>query len=92
MKEQIVTSNIDLLLDAVPPHIRQPLEADPRRDDLVEIVMDLGRLPEARFHHGEEQFLSQMEVTREDLDYIVARIGEFGEENRAGIQRTLHRI
>ncbi|MDQ5852282.1 MAG: AAA family ATPase, partial [Chloroflexota bacterium] len=91
MKEQIVTSNIDLLLDALPPHIRQPLETGPRRDDLLEIVMDLGRLPEARFP-GEETFLSQMEVTREDLDYITARIGAFGEDNRAGIQRTLHRI
>src|SRR5918997_226763 len=91
MKEQVITSNIELLLDALPPHIRQPLEADSRRDDLIEIVMDLGRLPEARFR-GEEEFLSNMEVTREDLDYIVARIGTFGEDNRAGIQRTLHRI
>src|ERR671929_2341921 len=91
MKEQIVTSNIELLLDALPPHIRQPLETDPRRDDLVEIVMDLGRLPEARFR-GEERFLSEMEVSREDLDFIIARIGAFGEDNRAGIPRTLHRI
>ena len=80
-----------LLLDALPPHIRLPLEGDPRRDDLVEIVMDLGRLPEARFRER-RAFLSEMEVTREDLDYIVARIGSFGEDNRAGIQRTLHRI
>ncbi len=91
MKEQIITSNIELLLDALPPHIRQPLETDPRRDDLVEIVMDLGRLPEARFR-GEERFLSDMEVSREDLDFVVARIGAFGEDNRAGIPRTLHRI
>ncbi|MBA3944615.1 MAG: AAA family ATPase [Herpetosiphonaceae bacterium] len=89
--EQVVTSNIELLLDALPPHIRQPLETDARRDDLVEIVMDLGRLPEARFRF-EETLLSSMEITREDLDYVVSRIGEFGEDNRAGIQRTLHRI
>lgn len=91
MKEQIITNNIELLLDALPPHIRLPLENDPRHEDLVEIVMDLGRLPEARFRE-EETFLSDMEVSREDLDYIVARIGNFGEDNRAGIQRTLHRI
>ncbi len=89
--EQVVTSNIELLLDALPPHIRQPLETDTRRDDLIEIVMDLGRLPEARFR-TEEILLSSMEITREDLDYVVSRIGEFGEDNRAGIQRTLHRI
>lgn len=91
MKEQIITNNIELLLDALPPHIRLPLESDPRHEDLVEIVMDLGRLPEARFRE-EETFLSDMEVSREDLDYIVSRIGNFGEDNRAGIQRTLHRI
>lgn len=91
MKEQIVTSNIDLLLDTLPPHIRRPIEQDDRRDDLIEIVMDLGRLPEARYRDG-EMLLSEMEVTREDIEYVVSRIGQFGEDNRAGIPRTLHRI
>lgn len=91
MIEQVVTSNIDLLLHALPPHIRRPIDDDTRRDDLIEIVMDLGRLPEARFRNAEE-FLSEMEITQEDLDYVVSRIGEFGEDNRAGIPRTLHRI
>jgi stage III sporulation protein SpoIIIAA len=91
MKEQVITSNIDLLLETLPPHIRNPVDHDPRRDELVEIVMDLGRLPEARFRN-DEVILSDMEITREDLDYVVSRIGQFGEDNRAGIPRTLHRI
>jgi len=91
MVEQVVTSNIDLLLDTLPPHIRRPLDDSPRRDDLIEIVMDLGRLPEARFR-GAEEFLSDLEITRDDLEYVVARVGQFGEDNRAGIPRTLHRI
>ncbi len=91
MKEQIVTSNIDLLLDTLPPHIRHPVDIDPRRDDLVEIVLDLGRLPEARYRNSEE-ILSDMEISRQDLEYVVSRIGQFGEDNRAGIPRTLHRI
>ncbi|HEX6289591.1 MAG TPA: AAA family ATPase, partial [Herpetosiphonaceae bacterium] len=91
MKEQVITSNIDLLLDTLPPHIRRPIDDDVRRDDLIEIVMDLGRLPEARYRNAEE-FLSEMEITREDLEYVVSRIGRFGEDNRAGIPRTLHRI
>lgn len=91
MIEQVVTSNIDLLLDTLPPHIRRPIDDDARRDDLIEIVMDLGRLPEARFRN-DEAFLSDMEITREDLEYVVSRIGQFGEDNRAGIPRTLHRI
>jgi stage III sporulation protein SpoIIIAA len=91
MKEQIVTSNIDLLLDTLPPHIRRPIDTDSNRDELVEIVLDLGRLPEARYRN-DEAILSDSEISRQDLEYVVSRIGQFGEDNRAGIPRTLHRI
>jgi stage III sporulation protein SpoIIIAA len=87
-----VTSDIQLLLDALPAHIQEAVltgEDDPA--DLLEIVMDLGRLPEARYR-GKEQFLSDREVTQEEIDAVIGRIGEFGEDNRAGIPRTLHRI
>jgi stage III sporulation protein SpoIIIAA len=53
--------------------------------------MDLGRPPEARFF-GRDVFLSTEEVTADDIDYTVSRIGAFGDDNRAGIARTLHRI
>ena len=53
--------------------------------------MDLGRLPEARYR-DHERFLSDHEVSQDDIDYVNARIGTFGEDNRAGIPRTLHRI
>ncbi|EFO79451.1 single-stranded nucleic acid binding R3H domain-containing protein [Oscillochloris trichoides DG-6] len=87
-----VTNNIDLLLEALPVHITAAIQAstlDP--DDLLEIVMDLGRLPEARYRN-EERFLSDREVTQDEIDYVIERIGVFGEDNRAGIPRTLHRI
>lgn len=87
-----VTNNIDLLLDALPPHITNAIQSDDADPaDLLEVVMDLGRLPEARYR-DEERFLSDREVTQEDIDYVIGRIGEFGEDNRAGIPRTLHRI
>lgn len=87
-----ITSNIDLLLDALPPHIQQALtQGEDEPSDLLEIIIDLGRLPEARYRNH-ERFLSDMEITREDIDYVTGRIGHFGEDNRAGIQRTLHRI
>mgnify|MGYP001431325527 CR=1 FL=1 len=87
-----VTNDIELLLSALPPHITEAIlnsEDDPA--DLLEIVLDLGRLPEARYR-GKERFLSDREVTQEEIDAVIARIGEFGEDNRAGIPRTLHRI
>jgi stage III sporulation protein SpoIIIAA len=88
-----VTNDIQQLLDTLPAHIQEAIttndEDDP--DDLLEIVMDLGRLPEARYR-GKERFLSDREVTQEEIDSVISRIGEFGEDNRAGIPRTLHRI
>lgn len=87
-----ITSNIDLLLDTLPIHIRQSIEDGPDdKENLLEIVMDLGRLPEARYR-GRERFLSEREIMQEDIDYVIQRIGAFGEDNRAGIPRTLHRI
>jgi stage III sporulation protein SpoIIIAA len=91
-EQRDITSNIDLLLATLPPHIQQAIEAGPDdKEDLIEIVMDLGRLPEARYR-AHERFLSDREVTQEDIDYATHRIGTFGEDNRAGIPRTLHRI
>lgn len=83
--------DIDLLLAVMPPRIRERLRDANHREDLVEIVMDLGRLPEARFANREIT-ISGREVSIEDLEYVVTRIGEFGGDNRAGIERTLHRI
>ncbi|MEO7910459.1 MAG: R3H domain-containing nucleic acid-binding protein [Roseiflexaceae bacterium] len=89
---QSITSNIDLLLETLPLYIQESLDQGPdNKEDLLEIVMDLGRLSEARYR-GRERFLSDHEVTQEDIDYVIARIGAFGEDNRAGIPRTLHRI
>ncbi len=89
--EQTVTDDLEALLEVLPPHIREPLTAAPDKHDLLEVVMDLGREPEARFP-GREVLLSTRPVTEEDLDYVIQRIGSFGEDNRAGIERTLHRI
>ena len=86
-----ITDDLDLLLDALAPHIGDPIRNRSDMHDLLEVVMDLGRLPQARFP-GREIVLSDREVTESDIDYVVSRIGEIGEDNRAGIERTLHRI
>ena len=88
---EIVTDDLDQLLEVLPPHICDPLEALQDRRDLLEVVMDLGREPEARMP-GREVLLSTHAVREEDIDYVLQRIGAFGDDNRAGIERTLHRI
>jgi stage III sporulation protein SpoIIIAA/intein/homing endonuclease len=91
-EQRDITSNIDVLLETLPLHIQQALETGPDdKEDLLEIIMDLGRLPEARYR-GHERFLSDREVAQDDIDYVINRIATFGEDNRAGIPRTLHRI
>lgn len=86
-----ITDGLELLLDVMPPRVREAIIAKPHYAELIEIVLDLGRIPEARFpQHGED--LSSTVVSREDLEYVVARLGMFGKDNRAGIERTLHRI
>ncbi len=89
--EQEITDDLEQILLTLPPAILRTLEVQNNRADLIEIVMDLGRRPEARYRNS-EALLSDVDVTREDLHYVVDRIGHFGEDNRAGIERTLHRI
>jgi stage III sporulation protein SpoIIIAA len=86
-----ITDDLEALLVTLPPHISRPLRARTDNHELLEVVMDLGRLPEARYP-GREVVLSDAEVTDEDIEYVDSRTGEFGDDNRAGIERTLHRI
>ncbi|HYA01348.1 MAG TPA: R3H domain-containing nucleic acid-binding protein [Candidatus Binatia bacterium] len=83
---------LDLLFDALPPRIATAAKrAAADHGDLLEVVLDLGREPEARFVDG-EVILDRVSVAHSDIDYVVERVGDFGDDNRAGIERTLHRI
>ncbi|MGC8837164.1 MAG: R3H domain-containing nucleic acid-binding protein [Anaerolineae bacterium] len=90
LKQQI-TDDLEALLAVLPPRVREALERANRGDQLLEVVLDLGRVPEARFL-DHELTLSETEVTEEDLQYVLERISDFDADNRAGIARTLHRI
>jgi stage III sporulation protein SpoIIIAA len=90
-EHQKITDDLDLMLDVLPPHISKVLRALDDSDNLLEIVMDLGRLPKARFV-DHEAVLSDHEVSYEDLNAVTKSISEFDDDNRAGIERTLHRI
>ena len=86
-----VQSELELLLNVLPQRIAVALRSRENIADLLEVVMDLGRNPEARFL-TEDIILSEDCITTEDLAELVSKIGEFGQDNRAGIERTLHRI
>jgi len=105
MQELRITDDLDTLLNVLPPSIAEAIRRIGRFNDLIEVVMDLGRLPESRYVSAEANgdsggqtareetlVLRDTEVTQEDLDYVLERIGEFDDDNRAGIARTLHRI
>jgi len=91
MRELRITDDLDILFLALPPRVVTSLRRVNRREELLEVVLDLGREPEARFP-GEAVSLSDEPVGAEDIEYVVSRIGEFTDDNRAGIERTLHRI
>ena len=83
--------DLEVLLAALPPEIVDAVHATPDREALIEVVLDLGRRPEARFPNDEVTLLER-EVTEKDIGFVVDHIGTFGDDNRAGIERTLHRI
>ena len=91
MTRKRITDNLDVLLNVLPPMVAQRLNEINRSDDLLEVILDLGRVPTARYVDREET-LSQVEVTHNDIDYVVERISAFDTDNRAGMERTLHRI
>jgi stage III sporulation protein SpoIIIAA len=89
--EYRITDDLEKLKAVLPEALVDALEQVGRSDDLVEVIMDLGRVPTARFNDG-ERVLDNREISREDLDYVVEKIGMFDADNRAGLERTLHRI
>ena len=93
-QELRITDNLDALFEVLPPSIVTTLNQISRFNELIEVVMDLGRAPESRYASvtNAEQILRAEEVTAEDIDYALQRITVFDEDNRAGIARTLHRI
>lgn len=90
-KHESITDDIELLLDVLPSDIREWVERQNTLENLLEIVCDLGREPEARYP-GTSQIMHGRLILPEDLEFVTRRVGIFGKDNRAGIERTLHRI
>src|SRR5216117_199445 len=86
-----ITDNLDLLLKVLPPTVGAALQQQADLDTLLGVVLDLGRRPEARFP-GRVLYLNEEYVGHEDIRSVTSRVGAFGKDNRAGIERTLHRI
>lgn len=86
-----ITDDFDVLRQVLPLHIRYAIDEYDNLSQLLEVVLDLGRTPTARFVAGEYE-LSDREMTDEDLQLIVKELGDFDNDNRAGIERSLHRI
>lgn len=91
MTQRRITDDLQALLDVLPPHISRAVQAANNSDNLIEIVLDLGRTPLARFVDREIQLVNQ-ETTHDDINNVVDKIGDFDADNRAGLERTLHRI
>ncbi|MFZ5879912.1 MAG: R3H domain-containing nucleic acid-binding protein [Chloroflexota bacterium] len=91
MSQMRITDDLEALLDVLPVNIRHAVEKVDDSDNLLEIILDLGRVPTARFVEREVT-LQDKEISRPEIDHVVERVGNFDTDNRAGIERTLHRI
>jgi stage III sporulation protein SpoIIIAA len=91
MTQRRITDDLHALMGVITPVVAEALTRANNSDNLLEIILDLGRLPSARFVDGEIE-LTPVEITRTDIDFVVERIGEFDADNRAGLERTLNRI
>jgi stage III sporulation protein SpoIIIAA len=86
-----ITDDLDIIMAVLPEDIQAALQKIGRRDELLEVILDLGRVPTARYTDG-EVVLREVEVGQEEIKYVVDRVSKFDADNRAGIARTLHRI
>ena len=91
MTTERITDDLNRLVSLLPAELQASLASPESRDQLLEVVLDLGRVPEARYS-GWSIPLGDSSITRADLKAMVERLGEYGSDNRAGIERTLHRI
>ncbi len=91
MTQRRITDDLQALMNVLPEHIHHAVIKEDDNDNLLEVILDLGRVPTARFI-DREVVLSQTEVTHADIEYVTGRIGDFDSDNRAGLERTLHRI
>ena len=91
MTQKRITDDLQVLMSVLPARVVAAVKEANNSDHLLEIILDLGRRPMARFVNQELE-LCQEEIARADIDYVVSRIGEFDADNRAGLERTLHRI
>jgi stage III sporulation protein SpoIIIAA len=91
MSQRRITDDLQALLDVLPQAVSRAVSDANDSDNLLEVILDLGRVPTARFV-DRELVLSTTEVTHADINYVVERIGAFDADNRAGMERTLHRI
>jgi stage III sporulation protein SpoIIIAA len=89
--QQSIADDLKTLLAVFPQEISDKLQELGNEEELIEIIMDLGRLPEARYLNNDQTLLNR-EVSEADIQHVVARVSQFTDDNRAGITRTLHRI
>jgi stage III sporulation protein SpoIIIAA len=87
----LIAEDFENLLKVLPQFVQNSLKEDPNVDSLVEIVLDLGRMPEARFLNR-HVFLTDHLIKLKDIDFSIKRFSKFSSDNRAGVERTLHRI
>ena len=93
-KDQItgIVDDINKLLEIFPEKLKNTLKASPNLNKLTEVVLDLGFPPEVRFQHSSRRLMALGEMSIEDIQAVSRKVEPFNTDNRAGLERTLHRV
>ena len=89
--QKVVVDDRDSLLNVLSNRVQAWLQELGNLENLIEVILDLGRPPQARYRDTEEQ-MDDQDVTEDEINGVISRLSPFGDDNRAGIERTLHRI
>ena len=84
-------NDLERLLSIMPPKVVKYLSQD-KLDDVIEIVLDIGRPAEIRHSGGKIDKLGLELIDDNDINYLTSHLQEFTHDNRSGIPGTLHRI
>ncbi len=84
-------NDVEKLISIMPPKITSSLGYD-KLEDVIEIVLDIGRVPEIRHAGGKIEKIGSELITDEDITFVTSHLQEFTHDNRSGIPGTLHRI
>ncbi|MDD4029357.1 MAG: ATPase, T2SS/T4P/T4SS family [Caldisericia bacterium] len=89
--QKLQEKDLDLFLEIFPLWMQKKIQDTGNIQELIEIILDVGRKPEARFQTFTQNLIDEP-VDVSLINAILDRTEGFNRDNRSGVGGTLHRI